>query len=60
MTCDDLREHVDNLRRALSRKIDELWDCEDPQRRNELLGTTKALRGRIAELDELNNNRRMN
>lgn len=60
MTNDDLREHADNLREALDRKITELWDCGDPPRRVELLRTTKALRGRIQELDDMSTNRRRN
>lgn len=60
MTRDDLREHVDNLHQVLNRKIDDLWVCDDPKRREDLLRTTKALRGRIEELDEMVNNRRRN
>jgi hypothetical protein len=58
MTNDDLRQHADSLRDTLNRKITELWDCTLPARRAELLQQTKALRGRIAELDEQTDNRR--
>lgn len=52
MTTADLREHAANLRNALNRKIADLWDCDDPSRRTALLLQTKAIRARIAELDE--------
>ena len=57
MTTDDLRKHAESLRNALNRKITDLWDCDDPDRRAVLLRQTKAIRGRIAELDELIRNR---
>jgi hypothetical protein len=53
MTTDDLREHAENLERALNRKITDLWECDDPARRTVLLKQTKAIRARIAELNEL-------
>jgi hypothetical protein len=53
MTADDLREHAENLERALNRKITDLWDCDDPARRTALLTQTRAIRARIAELTEL-------
>lgn len=53
MTTDDLRQHADNLRDTLHRKITELWDCNDPERRASLLTQTKELRHRIDELDQL-------
>lgn len=53
MEINDLRMHADNLRDTLNRKIAELWETEDPERRADLLRQTKALRARIAELDEL-------
>lgn len=56
MTADDLREHARNLGNALNRKITDLWDCDDPDRRTALLRQTKAIRARIAELNELINN----
>ncbi len=56
MTTDDLRQHADNLRNALDRKITDLWNCDDPIRRSALLKQTKAIRARIAELEEKINN----
>jgi len=53
MTTDDLREHAENLDRALNRKITDLWECDNPARRTALLKQTKAIRARIAELNEL-------
>ena len=52
LTNEDLREHADNLRDTLNRKIAELWDCPTPAGRTELLKATKALRARITELDQ--------
>lgn len=52
MTATDLREHADNLRETLRRKIAELWDCHTPDCRTRLLTQTKALASRIAELDQ--------
>lgn len=60
MTTDDLRQHADNLRDTLNRKITDLWDCNNPDRRTDLLVQTKAIRARIEELDELIDNRRRN
>ena len=56
MTTDDLRQHAENLGNALNRKITDLWNCNDPTRRSALLKQTKAIRARIAELEEKINN----
>lgn len=56
MTTDDLRQHAENLGNALNRKITDLWNCDDPNRRSALLKQTKAIRARIAELEEKINN----
>jgi hypothetical protein len=56
MTTGDLKVHADNLRETLHRKIAELWDCPDGVRRTDLLAQTRALRNRIAELDEITRN----
>lgn len=60
MTDSDLREHADNLRDTLNRKIVELWNCHTPAGRTALLKQTKALRARITELDQQVNDRRRN
>lgn len=51
LTTDDLREHVANLRNALNRKITDLWNADDPDRRTALLRQTRAIRARITELE---------
>lgn len=58
MGAEDLRQHAENLRNALSRKIAELWNCEDQEQQAILLRQTKALRARIEELDALTDDER--